>query len=314
MVFTAASVLACELVGCTSLGVRPTDPVQQLVDPELGRKYLLYRPAGYDARKEWPLVVVCHGGLTGPRGRMTAWQEQADTSGFFVLAPTLDAGGTRSRAAAEALRQDERHVLSALRHVRAGHSISEDRIFIHGYAGGALSALYIGLSHSDVFRAVALTQPKFSAAPLGELRNRIDRHQPVYVHFNVIDHITGNDGSDCVEWLRKSNVAVLVNPQGRAKGDDIQPAVQFFEETVRKTAWLHIRWSNPDESRKNRVKFRLDGSFTPTAYRWEFGDGQESPIAEPQHTYAVPGRYRVILTVTGPRGALHRRAADVTVP
>jgi predicted esterase len=314
LIFAVVSLLACEIVGCNSLGVRPTDPVQQLVDPELGRKYLLYRPAAYDAQKEWPLVVVCHGGLSGPRGRMTTWQEQADTSGFFVLAPTLDSSGARSRAAAEALRQDERHVLAALRHVRAGHSISEDRVFIHGHAGGALAALYTGLSHSDVFRAIALTQPKFSASPLGELRNRIDRHQPVYVHFNVIDHLTGNDGSNCVEWLRNSDVAVLVNPQGRAKGDDIRPAVQFFEETVRKTAWLHIRWFTTEESRKNSVKFRLQSSFTPTTYRWEFGDGRESPVAEPLHAYAVPGRYRVILTVTEPRGAVHRRAADVSIP
>ena len=39
------------------------------------------------------------------------------------------------------------------------------------------------------------------------------------------------------------------------------------------------------------------------AYKWEFDDGATSTEAEPAHTFANPGFYRVKLTVTGPLGS-----------
>ena len=48
------------------------------------------------------------------------------------------------------------------------------------------------------------------------------------------------------------------------------------------------------------ISFRADasggnGSFS---YRWDFGDGATSSEASPSHTYAAPGSYRQVLTVT----------------
>ncbi len=41
---------------------------------------------------------------------------------------------------------------------------------------------------------------------------------------------------------------------------------------------------------------------TPTAYLWNFGDGGTSVLANPVHTYATPGTYDVVLTVTNDCG------------
>jgi len=308
--------LAVSLTGCTGRLGNTADPIQSLVDPDLGRKYLLYRPAAYDRRNDWPLVILCHSTFPdSPRDRISAWQGLADTRGFLLAAPQLEATKGRIGAGdALKLKEDERHILSVLQHVRAGHSVSEDRIFLQGWSGGAVPALFTGLGHSDVFRAVAVMQPRFSAAAMSDVQTRIDSFQPVFLDFNVIDRLTGSDGKECAEWLQQSNAALSLNPHGKSKGDDLLPTVMFFEDTIRKTAWIHVRSSTPDAARPREIKFKLQSSIQPVAYRWEFGDGQESPIAEPLHVYGVSGSYRVVVTVTGPRGASHKRAANVTVP
>jgi PKD repeat protein len=48
------------------------------------------------------------------------------------------------------------------------------------------------------------------------------------------------------------------------------------------------------------VSFRADpsGGAAAYTYRWDFGDGSSSTDRSPAHTYATPGAYREVLTVT----------------
>jgi PKD domain len=43
-----------------------------------------------------------------------------------------------------------------------------------------------------------------------------------------------------------------------------------------------------------------------TAWHWDFGDGGTSEEQHPQHTYAKPGDYIVVLDITGPEGTSRR--------
>jgi hypothetical protein len=103
---------------------------------------------------------------------LRAWTQLAERYGFLVVAPTLtSAAGWWSSGGAEQIarmRNDEDRILACVRHIRAGHSISDDRIFLHGYLGGAYAAMMTGLRHSDVFRAIALSQPRFDDPLLAE--------------------------------------------------------------------------------------------------------------------------------------------------
>jgi hypothetical protein len=60
----------------------------------------------------------------------------------------------------------------------------------------------------------------------------------------------------------------------------------------------------------------LDGVIA--SYLWNFGDGSTSPVANPSHTYAVPGKYVATLTVTDKSGCSYREHRGVgsnhTVP
>ena len=66
---------------------------------------------------------------------------------------------------------------------------------------------------------------------------------------------------------------------------------------------------NPSE-----MRFKLLCGTAPPRYRWQFGDGDESPVAEPVHAYAKPGTYRVTVTVEWPKNGPHSRILDLTVP
>jgi PKD repeat protein len=54
-----------------------------------------------------------------------------------------------------------------------------------------------------------------------------------------------------------------------------------------------------------------DGSIT--GYLWDFGDGGTSGVANPSHTYSLPGDYTATLTVTDNQGATGTAQAAVTV-
>lgn len=54
-----------------------------------------------------------------------------------------------------------------------------------------------------------------------------------------------------------------------------------------------------------------DGSIS--TWSWDFGDGSSSTQQNPSHTYAVPGTYDVVLTVTDNEGASDALGRQITV-
>ena len=55
-----------------------------------------------------------------------------------------------------------------------------------------------------------------------------------------------------------------------------------------------------------------DADGTIAAYSWNFGDGTSSTDANPSHTYAAPGTYSVVLTVTDNQGGSGQATTSVT--
>ena len=63
------------------------------------------------------------------------------------------------------------------------------------------------------------------------------------------------------------------------------------------------------------VRFRDLSSGSPTMWNWDFGDGQTATIANPEHTYTMPGMYTVTLTASNQLGGTDTRqkVAYITV-
>jgi len=323
---TAIGVCFCTLVLAGAAGCpqyrdpRVPNAIVSVAEPDLGGEYLLYTPSNYDACEPWPLIIVCHGTKPwdSPLREIKDWVKLAEEKGFLVTAPTLR--GTKGDFPPPAdkqirrQREDEETILATARHVQGSHNVARDRIFLTGWSAGNFAVLYTGLKHPEMFRALAVLQGNFNAVYLTELADRIDPFQPVYVLYGSVDILTGKQGKRCVEWLREHHAAVTPEETGGTHMGHPTKAYKFFSRVIRKVPWLRIRAFSADKGDPMSVQFKTRASFEPRAYRWDFGDGETSPVAGPVHTYAKPGNYTVTLTAESASGRKVRRAIALTVP
>ena len=315
-------VLACTLVasgGCAQLREpAAASSIQQRTEPELGRDYLLYVPSTYDRTHAWPVIVVCHGTFPdSPRRQLAAWTDRAESQGFLVVAPRLSSAtglsAPKPPEQIERQRIDEAHILNCLRHVRGGHTISEDRVFLYGWKGGGAPALHTGLRHPDVFRAIGVAQPNFDPAFLADTTALIDHHQPVSVCYGVTDVFKGRDGRTVADWLAGHGVDVRVDRGDDVRHDDTAVFVAFFESAIRREPWVLIQ-DEIEPGNPQARRFRVRAANVPVRFQWNFGDGDESPVAEPVHIFAQPGSYRVSVEASFANGTTVTRTRDVVVP
>jgi len=58
------------------------------------------------------------------------------------------------------------------------------------------------------------------------------------------------------------------------------------------------------------VVFTDSSTGSPSSWYWDFGDGTQSTVENPSHTYTVPGTYTVSLTATGSGGTKVRKLTN----
>ncbi|MCH8150173.1 MAG: hypothetical protein IH987_19715 [Planctomycetes bacterium] len=318
--FVAAGVLPVLLAGCSPyVDSRVPEPIRPIVEPVMGREYLLYRPSEYDKRQRWPLIVVCHGGFPdNPNRQIRAWTELAESTGFFVLAPSLTVTdrkfGTNVAESLARQHADERLILAAVNHVRGAYNISDDRIFLYGWSRGALAALHTGLRNHSIFRAISVAQPKIDVALLAAVNDAVDPYQPIQVRAPVTDSILGGHGHECADWLYTVGAHVREEGTGAVRKTDCDQSVDFIESVIRNEPWIFIRAYPSGSGNPLEYQFKLSSTIDARQYRWTFGDGEESPIAEPVHTFAKGGVYDVRVSMQGGNKGVHRRSLDVRVP
>ncbi len=294
--------------------------IERRVEPQTNADYLLYVPSNYNGRHPWPLIILCHGTRPWDNAdrQMLDWVKLAEEKGFLVTAVELSGTSAIPKRAVDdqIARQidDERRILGAVRQIRGAYSISDDRIFLTGWSAGSFAVLHTGLRHPEVFRAIALQQGNFDSAYLAEVAGRIDPHQPVCVIYGSIDMLTGADAKKCVAWLEKQKANLhRLELSGGHRGHP-EPTQEFFDKVLRREPWLHIRALGVDDTDPLTVHFKTRGSFVPNRFKWQFGDGQESPVSQPVHRFDRPGTYQVTLDALTPKKRKVKRNLDLTVP
>jgi hypothetical protein len=73
-----------------------------------------------------------------------------------------------------------------------------------------------------------------------------------------------------------------------------------LEPALRKP--IDAQWSFQIVDRERRLVAFHDESIGATKWNWDFGDGQSSADQHPIHRYAAPGKFVVVLTISGPAG------------
>ncbi len=313
-------------VGLLTPGCSPLDdpnvpePIRQRLEPNYKTNYLAYRPSAYDRRQSWPLVVVCPGRFPDSAARQIRdWTQLAERYGFIVVVPTLTTGDGGSvwfdRPDEQAqLSNDRDQILAVVRHVRAGLTVSTDRVFLHGCGRGGRTALFAGLSEPETFRAVSVNEPSFDPAWFTAPDLHVDADQPVLVQHRASGLFTNKETQQCIEWLRSRLANVRVDVMASSRDADAERVVEFYERVIRTSPWLHIHLVPNEHDDPLTVRFKLSGTYRPKKYLWDFGDGDTATVAEPIHRFRRPGVFRTTVTVEGPNHKPLTRTKDVSVP
>lgn len=152
---------------------------------ESNQPYAIYIPENFDESKEYPLVVFLHGALSNHRlglrrafGQGNIQGPEFGTPGF--VPPQNDLEVTRfypelksvdyivvapyARGTAGYQGIPEQDIFDMLADVKSKFSIDEDRMYLTGLSMGGGGTLWIGLTHPDMWAAIA---PCCPAPPQG---------------------------------------------------------------------------------------------------------------------------------------------------
>lgn len=137
-------------VGPNPTGVQPLG----LAAPRDGS---LLIPAGYDATRDWPLLVLLHGAGGSAAQILATHEHLADSIGVIVLA--IDSRAFTWDAVIARFDYDIEFLDEALASTLARYRIDRSRIGIAGFSDGASYAMTVGLANGDLFDAVILHSP-----------------------------------------------------------------------------------------------------------------------------------------------------------
>lgn len=121
------------------------------------RSYIIHYPAGYDARKAYPLVLLFHGG--GGAGvhilSQTRFAAKADQAGFIVVAPNgIDSHWNDGRGTANVGVDDVGFVRQLIANLKSHLPIDPKRIYATGLSNGADFTERLGCELSDTLAAI----------------------------------------------------------------------------------------------------------------------------------------------------------------
>ena len=141
--------------------------------------FALFLPSGYDAAREWPLIVALHG-LGRPYDWMMGYDsfiDFAEQYGYIVVSPLgyhprgwygsrgygNPAGGGRGGAQStlpENLgKLSEQDVMNVLEIARDAHNVDESRIYLWGHSMGGAGTYHLAALYPDIWAGLAVAAP-----------------------------------------------------------------------------------------------------------------------------------------------------------
>jgi polyhydroxybutyrate depolymerase len=195
------------------------------------RSYFVHMPAGYDAEKPTPLVVVLHGAGTDGKimEQFCGMSVQADKSGFLVCYPsgtgfapflTWNAGNFPI-AAADAKKPDDIGFLrKVLDDVATVANVDKKRVYVVGMSNGGMMAYRAAAEMSDRFAAMA------SVTGTLVTDSWTPKHSmPVLEIHGTKDGLVPFEGTKKNKWLSFPPIEDVVKGCAKFNGIDREPTV-----------------------------------------------------------------------------------------
>lgn len=143
--------------------------------------FALYVPERYDEARPWPLIVALHGGSGNGRDFLWTWVREARSRGYLLVAPTA-IGTTWSEI-------DEPGLVAIVAWIRERYHVASDRVLMTGLSDGGTFTLVYGLTHPDVFRALAPCCGVFHPINLANGNLERARGVPIYLVHGALDFL-----------------------------------------------------------------------------------------------------------------------------
>lgn len=130
------------------------------------RTYLLHVPVGLEAKKQYPLMVLLHGGGGDAElaAKMSGMSKKADAEKFIALYPEGVAGATKLRSwnagdcCAYASRQkidDVGFIKTLVEKIKKDYPVDSRRVYVSGMSNGAMMTHRVACELSDIFAGAA---------------------------------------------------------------------------------------------------------------------------------------------------------------
>lgn len=307
-------------LGCLATQSLPEQAaISEHTEKDSGRPYLLYVPSTYQRRRDWPLVVACHG--TWPydtaQFQMREWAKFAEYKGIIVVAPDLvSAKGDFVPSPDKQIalqREDEKAILAVVDEVKRRYQIADSQVFLTCWSAGAFPLMQAGLRHPETFRAMFIRQGTFDEKFMDVDEDRLNRWQVIKVVFGRTD-LLRKQSIKCIEWLQDRNMFVVREEMpGSHRRIDPAHTWRFFEQIINERPWIQMTMRPRDLSNPLAIYFELDSSPAAAKQKWFFGDGSESYDASGIHQYGAPGEYDVTVNVALENGKTYSRSQRLRV-
>jgi poly(hydroxyalkanoate) depolymerase family esterase len=129
------------------------------------RRYKLFVPTGYDARRPAPLLVMLHGCTQDPDdfARGTRFNALAESAGAIVVYPEQTAAHNPQKCwnwfdpAHQRAESGEPAIIAGItREVMGRYAVDSARVYIGGVSAGGIMAINTAASHPDLYAAVGV--------------------------------------------------------------------------------------------------------------------------------------------------------------
>jgi poly(3-hydroxybutyrate) depolymerase len=311
------------LFGCPVIVRNDKGVTYHCEEPVSGQPYELYIPSTYTPDHAWPLIVTCHG--TPPfdtaKLQVREWTDLAERRGLIIAAPILkgthacsDAKPATVEKQVRLQQYDEQTILATINHVRAGYHIDEGKVFLTGWSAGNYAVLWTGLSHPEVFRALALRQGNFEPKFVAPLKSRLSDQQQVMVFYGQID-LLRPQAENCIRWLKEQGVTVFSDQIYGAHHRVPDLAYRYFDGVSRGSPWFVVRYEPGWAGDPLTVRLRAKTDPATENVEWSLGDGKMVRGRSVTYTYARGGTYDVTVRADfGKKATLERRLSVVVAP
>ncbi|WP_410508508.1 PKD domain-containing protein [Methanosarcina hadiensis] len=171
-------------------------------------------------------------------------------------------------------------------------------------SGGKGNYITVTGNSSTMPVAAFSASPASGSAPLNVTFTDISTGSPTAWNWSFGDGTYSTSKSPVHKYSSAGNYTVALTATNAAGSNTVTKSnyIKVTGTVVAKPVLNY--WGSPrNGTAPHTVSFKDNSSNSPTAWKWNFGDGTYSTERNPVHTYTKPGTYTIYITVTNEAGS-----------